>query len=480
MSRRNILPVTVLCLVLTGLGLFAYMSQNPESGLWVEAGKLPYVGEFFQSWHWNYKVEKQRAEGGRAKGREGNDGEVVEHVKYEAVPIPTTRQPGRRRPDGTLEGDATWVSSAVHVWVVPGVEIRDTPSLGGKVLLKMDAIANLPWTERKGDYFYVTHREVKGWVFLPGYDDGKAEAPPLGMAPEPPGPIQAREADAAVLAKAREVFRGREKLGWVGPYQLYSDVADAALLERLSFLADQVEPIYEKRHGHPGAGVAKGAVVLYAEEGAYRVFQAQSNSLRGLASSGHHNKGVVTLYAGDRHPDDVAATLVHELVHMMNRRAIGPALPSWLDEGLCEDLAMSKIDGKGHLLPGEIGGRIVRSSSRVDFDGALTSFFRLRSELLAHKLPTLRELAALDWEGFVHSEQRRHFYDLAGAWVRYLVEGEEGRRAAGWERFLDGVVSGGPADADALFAALGEDGEVVEAGFRAWLSDRANLLLGPP
>lgn len=480
MSRRNILPVTLICLVLTGLGLFAYMSQNPDSGLWVEAGRIPWVGEFFKSWHWYYKVEKQRAEGVRAKGREGKDGDVIEQVKYEAVPIPTTRQPGRRRPDGTLEGDATWVSSAAHVWVVPGVEIRDRPDLGGKVLLKIDAIANLPWTERKGDYFYVTHRDVKGWVYLPGYDEGKAEAPPLGMAPEPPGPLVAKDADMATVAKAREVFRGSESLGWLGPYQLYSDVKDAALLDRLSHLADRVEPVYEKRHGHPGAGEAKGAVVLYAREGAYRTFQAQSRRLRGLASTGHHDKGLVTLYVGDRHPDDVAATLVHELVHMMNRRALGPALPSWLDEGLCEDLAMSKIDGKGNLVVGEIGGRTLRTGSRIDFEGALTSFFRLRARLLAHELPTLVEIAARDWDGIAHSEERRGNYDLAGAWVRFLVEGEEGRRAAGWQSFLDHVASGGTPDAGALFAALGEDAELVEAGFRVWLNDRANLLLGPP
>ena len=37
--------------------------------------------------------------------------------------------------------------------------------------------------------------------------------------------------------------------------------------------------------------------------------------------------------------------------------AIGPALPPWLDEGLCDDLANLPIDGDGRLLASGWGGR---------------------------------------------------------------------------------------------------------------------------
>jgi len=496
MRRSNWLPLTILTLVLTAFGLFAYMSQQPESELWQHASRLPVVGETMAGWHWYYKVEKQRAEGLRPGSPEGRDGEVIEHERVDEVVVLSTASPGSGRrgkngKQGGLEegysegheeglGEGDWVTSPSHVWVVPGIQIYAAPNRDAKVVETMTAIANLAFTERQGDYFYVQHEKVRGWVFLPAYDDGDVQAPPLGSAAEPPGPLEPRAADAKLLAAARKILGEKENVSRLGAYELYTDVNDPALLALLTQLANQIEPLYQSRYGRPLAGQAKGAVVLYAAESAYRAFQQQSEALRGLSSTGHNSLGVVALYVGDRQAEDVGSTLLHELGHLLNRRALGPALPSWLDEGLCEDIAFTKIGPGGHLLPAEMAGRSVRTGQRIDFEGASTSFFRLRGLLLDHQLPTLRELAALDWRGFVHSEKRRTSYDLAGVWVRYLVDGEKGRRAPGWRAFLFSVASGGQPDTSSLMASLQEEAELVEANFRVWLLDSANHLFGPP
>ena len=481
MMRRDVVPLLLIALVLGLLGLFAYLSQNPDSGLWERGSRLPLVGEWIGQWHWYYKVEKQRAEGGRASSPAGRDGEVIVETRTEQVVIPSVQEPGApAKGSGKPSSSAPWVASSDHVWVVPGIEIRAEPRPDAKLLETMKAIANLAYSDRRGDYFKVEHGKTVGWVFLPAYDAGDPKNPPLGSAVEPPGPLPARAPDAGLLAQGRGLLREKERVTKLGPYDLYTDVADPELLALLAGVTAAAEPLYKTRYGRIPVGEARGAILLFSVEGAYRVFQLQSENLLGLSSSGHNSLGLIALYVGDRHRDDVAATLVHELGHLLNRRSLGPALPSWLDEGLCEDLALAKVGPGGQLLPAEVAGRVLRQGNSIDFEGGLTSFFRLRAQLLDHQLPTLRELAALDWRGFVHSEKRRASYDLAGAWVRYLIDGEGAKRAPGFRSFLHSVSSGGQPDLASLYASFTDQEDVVEAGFRVWLLDNANHLLGPP
>ncbi len=412
-------------------------------------------------------------------GREADLRRESEHLLERTPRLPP--HPGKKASPAIVADSGHLVTALdSRVWVAPGLAIRAEPRAGSALLATVDEVAKIPFRRRRGDHFEVRYAGVAGWVFLPGYDRGDAAAPPLGTAPEPPLPLPPREPDAALLARAREALGTDQRSGRLGPYELHTDSKDPALAALLASLAVETERVYRARYGRTPVGEARGAVVLFESEGAYRIFQLQSENLAGVAAAGHNDRGVVALYVGGRRSEEVGATLVHELGHLLNRRALGPALPPWLDEGLCEDLAFSRIEPNGRLVPAEIGGLATRRDSVVDFDGPLTAFHRLRAELLARYLPTFVQLSGPDWPGFTQRGSRRASYDLAGAFVRYLIDGENGRRAAGLRAFLAGVARGESPEAPALFAALGEDAEVVEAGFRAWLFARANALLGPP
>lgn len=388
------------------------------------------------------------------------------------LPVPAAGGPGEAGPAGSAPA-----THPAQVWVAPGLLLRQEPRAEAAVLGTVATIAKLPYLERRGDDFRVRYQEVEGWIHLPGYDRGDINAPPLGNAPEPPRPLPPLDPDPALLARARELLGARERRARLGPYELYTDSDDPRLEALLGQLAAAVEPAYLERYGGKAEGEAKGAVVLFSAEDSYRVFQLRHVSPAASGSAGVHHLGLIALYADVLPAETVGATLVHELTHLMNRRVVGPALPPWLDEGLCEDLSSSQIGPGGSLLTGEIGGRRLQLGPVADFSGPLTTFHRLREKLRARRLPGFRDISGAEWPGFAQAEGRRLSYDLAGAFVRYLVDGENGRRAPRLRAFLAEVARGGKPDAETLFAALGENGGAVEAGFETWLAATAGRLL---
>lgn len=383
--------------------------------------------------------------------------------------------PQQRQDPPPVAGKVLRLEDEKVVWVAPGLTLLDRPAPNAAPLHIFQSIGKIRYAEQRGDYYRIRHEGHEGWVHLPGYDRRDPNAPPpLGEAPDTLAPLLARDPDPALLAKARSLLGAGERSGQLGPFELYTDLGEAAFDRRLEGLARAAEPAYQARYGRVPVGEAKGAIVLFAAESAYRAYEEESENLRGRAAAGHNSLGVVALFAGDRHPDDVAATLAHELGHLLNRRILGPALPPWLDEGLCEDFAFSRLGPEGQLFPAEIGGRILRRPGSAEFGGPYSSLHRLRTRLLAHQLPAPAELAGGG------AFQGRDAYDQAGAFFRFLVDGEGGKRRAGLRAFLAAVAAGGPPEFARLQAALGESAELTDAAFRAWVLDRANLLLGPP
>jgi hypothetical protein len=479
LPRRNRLVPTFFILLAVLLGLAGYLIANPDSELWPRLARLPWVGDSLAEARQHLVAEKQRRAASRRKSRLAQELAEPPHYRQESFLQPWEWRRKAPSPGGANDGTPAYRALS-RVWVAPGIEIRESADEASPLLHTMTLLTTLPSSGRRGDFFRVRYQGVEGWVHLPGYDRGDPAAPPLGDAPEPPGPLPAHEPDPEILAKARALLGDQERVGQLGPYQLYADFEDKALVAMLDGLAKNHQLTYEARYGRPAVGAAKGAVVLFALEGAYRIFHLQSDHLRGLFSSGHNNLGVVALYRGDRPAEEVGATLVHELTHLMNRRALGPALPAWLDEGLCEDLALARIGPGGELHAAEIGGGMLRGAKGYEFTGALSTFYRLRAALLDHRLPSYLELSSPSWRGFDNTADRRASYDLAGAWVRYLVDGENGKRAPAFRAFLASVAAGEEPSGDRLFAKFEDGREVVEAGFRLWLSDGANRLLGPP
>jgi len=297
-------------------------------------------------------------------------------------------------------------------------------------------------------------------------------APPLGSDPAPVLPLPGRPPDPVHLAAAKSLLGVERPAGRVGPYALYTDLGSRGDWLHLDRLAAGVEAAYRRRYGLAPVGTAREAVMLFAEEADYRRFQEREERLGGLPAGGHAGVGMVSVYVGGQRRDEVAATLVHEIVHLLNRRALGPALPPWIDEGIADDLAGSYIGPAGDMRPEELGGAAVVVGTKVDYHGALASLRHLDAAFAAGTQPRLERLVGLDWEEFVRSAGRPMHYATAAFFVRYLLEGEGGALAPAFRRFLAGVAGGGDVSGEALRRETGRSWAELERGLRAWVRER--------
>lgn len=364
-----------------------------------------------------------------------------------------------------------WQGVRPEVWLTPDTPLRSAPRGDAELVDHPDAFANVKVLESRGDWHRVTWRGVEGWVRITPSDE-----PPLGRAPSPVVPIAPQPPDENLLNSLRELLGAREEVRPLGPYTLYTDVRDGALLEHLERVASRLEEVYVARYGRAPLGTPRAAVVLYASSATYRRAQEQSPRLAGLASSGHATTGLAVLYAeGSR--ESAASTLVHELVHLINRRAIGPALPPWLDEGMAEDLSSSEIGADGRPRPGTLGGGRRVSGPWIRFEGGQATLLTLRRRLREGGLPPLQGILERDWEGFVHGapEDVQMRYALSGFWIRYLLDAENGRRADAFRAFLNAVAAGEQPSAEMLRESLGLPWRRLDAGLRVWLE----MQLGP-
>ena len=296
---------------------------------------------------------------------------------------------------------------------------------------------------------------------------------PLGNDPAPALPLPGRRADADRLAEAVSLFAAPPAETRLGGYSLMTDVEDPALVARVAAVAAETEPLYLSRYGLALAGTAAEAIVLYRSEEAYRRLEERSERIRGLASRGHVGWGLVALYAGEgREIESVEAVLRHELAHLLNRRALGPALPAWLDEGIADDFAAFELDPS--LEPRESPLESLRTvyGARIELRGALAGLERLAAAIDAGRSPPLRSLFDLDWSEFV-AEPASGLHYAASAWVvRYLLDESTGHRLA-FRSFLRQVARGGQAGAADLERALEAPLSDIEPGWRAYVVERA-------
>jgi hypothetical protein len=310
-------------------------------------------------------------------------------------------------------------------------------------------------------------------------------APSLAVAPaarptgaRPVRPVEARRPDPARLKKARARLASRETASYLGPYALYTDLQDKDRLQYLDRLAAQMEDVYRTRYGRQPIGQPAEAIVLYARESDYQAIQDQDAQLARLSASGHSGHGIVVLFDEGRPRYEVGSTLVHELAHLLNRRALGPLLPSWLDEGIADDLAQSQVSDAGRLVPGTLGGLTVRVGARIQMFGPKAALQQLVAALDEGKALPLPDLLALDWNAFVRQEGSLS-YAQSSFWVRYLLDGEGGALAPKLHAFLDAVATGEPPAPEALRKRLGRSWPELEAGFRAWVLAQREDRPGP-
>jgi hypothetical protein len=293
-------------------------------------------------------------------------------------------------------------------------------------------------------------------------------APQLPAEVVPPLPLPGRPPEPGLLAVAVERLSGPRRELRLGPYGATTDVEDAPLLALLDALARDVEAVYQSRYGLAPVGQAREQIVLYGDGDDYRRLARENARIASIDSAGHTVSGLVLLHAGERPASEVGATLVHELAHLLNRRALGPALPPWLDEGLAEDLAQSRLSPAGGLEPGSLGGEAYDRGDHVELRGGLAAALVLQRAIAEGQAPRVEALLASPWDEFV-AAGREQRYDAACFFVRYLLDGEGGALRPAFRAYLAAVAAGGPADGEALRERLDRPWPLLDLGWHAWL-----------
>lgn len=348
------------------------------------------------------------------------------------------------------------------VWAVGGTTIHTAPDPEARVLDTVRQVSFLAVLERRQDWARIRRDTgVVGWIF----DDG---SPPWGEEPAPPLPLPGRPPQPEYLALAQELLGQAGRRGVLGPYDLYTDCSDPRLLELLDVLARQVEDAYRTRYGVAPVGAPAEAVVLFAREEPYRSFQAAWGPLAGLEATGLAGRGMVALYRADRPDSDVVATLLHEWGHVLSRRALGPALPPWLDEGLADDLSYSEVGEQGRLQPERYGLVTRRHENWIEMRGAAASYNLVSRALSEGRLLPFSSLVKMPWEEFVGAEDSGLRYAQSAFLVRYLLDEESGSPES-FRGFLAHVSRGEPADGASLLAYLEREWRELELGFRGWI-----------
>lgn len=293
--------------------------------------------------------------------------------------------------------------------------------------------------------------------------------PPLGREAEPPRPLPARPADPERLRVAETLVGAAATRTAIGPYALLADARAAPPLERWSALAAALDAAYSERTGRVPLGEPAETVILFAAEPDYRSFQGIESRLAGVPASGHAGSGLAAFWSAGRTADEIESTLVHELVHFVSRRALGPALPPWLDEGLAEDLAQTPFDAaRGGFELGGFRADVTRGEIRFEVHGALAALDLATRALDGPGRISVADLMRLEWEGFVGPDAPVR-YAQAFVWIRFLFDGGDAVRAAAFRDFLGGVAEGESAGGERLLARLGETPEGLDAELAAWL-----------
>lgn len=466
---RDLLPAGLLLLVAISVAGAAWLTRHPEWPGLERAQGWPVVGPLAARFRAAYLPAPARPEA-----------QSDEPPRW----IVVWEEEGPPRPERTVERSRSAEPQEPppppvplgEAWVRPGSPLRERPAAVAEAVERTAGWVLLPVVEQRQGWAAVLLGGRVLWLA-----DSALSGPeerPLGSEPLPARPVVPAPPDPALLAQARRLLGPDAWQAPLGPYLLLSDLSSREIVGRLAETVRAAEGAYRERTGLVPVAPAEGTIVLFAREASYRELQAGEERIAGLPASGHALGAFVALFAGEQGGEETASVLLHELVHLLNQRAIGPALPPWLDEGLAEELAGSARDAGGRPLPGTYGGLLVHSERRWSATGGSAALAEGARALERQPGPLLPGLLELDRERFLGGEPPGVSYVLAFLLVRFLLDGEGGALAPAFRAFLADVAAGAPATPAALGTRLGRGWPAVEGAWRAFVAAERERVFG--
>ncbi|MCH9649761.1 MAG: hypothetical protein K0U98_16095 [Deltaproteobacteria bacterium] len=435
----------LLTLLLVAFAGLVWLTYHPEAEILTQAEDIPVVGSWATHLRRIYLPKKPRIESPREPGSSR-----VDEASPQSIPAIELRG----------------LEARPFEWFRDGAPIFDAPLEGAQEIGQVVGIRRLVLWEQREGWAAVRTKGVHGWIHLDA--SSILNEPPLGRATKPVLALDGRAPDPDRLRRALEKFPELPKEMNFGPYKTYTDLDNSTLLAFLNRVAENLETSYRERTLLAPRGQAHEVVLLFAHEASYREFQQTESRLEGLDSRGHAETGMAALFVGESDTSEIAATLVHELAHLLNRRSIGPALPPWLDEGIAEDLASSRLAADGTLQLGSLRGQASLQGTVVSYSGAFAALRQLQERASLDDLPPLRKLVDQDWHTFVADSHRTFNYAHSALWVRFLFSGDPVLPTS-FREFLDAVAKGEPVHSAHLEQRLDRSWAQLDREFRAWL-----------
>ena len=383
------------------------------------------------------------------------------------------------------------------VEVPEGTRLYARPRHGAGSLTLVDADLTVPVRARCGTWVEVAYEGLRGY-FLPG----DAYIPPLDIGVTASVGVTADTFEER-LADARTSMRGLGRAARIGPWTALTD-APAKDLEPLARVATHLAEGFTERYGLKVEPPGEQAIALFTHLKDYRAFLESGgypNAMQtrvgavDVSARSHVEGGIVASSLRDG-PKLARIHLVHELTHLLQRRALPGPLPRWLSEGMAEDLAWCRVDETGRLQLGSIQGLFfMKGGVQIDVDSqgpsaALDDY--VYSLHASGEGPSVRVLLETDdahlgpvQGGFLRGVSRQAA-TASALLVRFLLDGERdlaapypssgeakcGPRADRFRGFLASVSAGGPSGADAFYAAMRTDAHSLQRIFDAWVLTR--------
>lgn len=436
---RHWLSILVVLTVLAAVLGLAWISRQPEHALFETLSTVPMVGA------------------------------LVDEVRE-----PYLRQ--TQMPSASVGSDSENVKTADRTatteWIGIGAQLYSEASRTSSRRSKTVRLAQYSVLQREDPWLEVLLPDGStAWI---DRSEPRDVTPPLGEAPRPPGPLNARPASPDRLAEALMQLQEPRELELNG-YIAWTDLPESAATDALFASARKalapLEARYEELYGLSPRGEPRETIVLFRTVESYRALQSQTSGIEGVLSAGHTSGGMIALAVDAREMWEVEATLVHEVCHLLNRRAIGPGLPPWLAEGLADHLAQLARTPSPEL---DDRFRLVEEQS-ISYRGPLAALRLLAARAEEGTLLALAALTQSEGAAFLDGTTAPLLYAQSAFFIDWLLD--EPELQTGFRSFLAAIAEGGSVSSDALLAQLNRSWTDLDQQFGRWLVSRRDRAL---